>query len=52
MILSDYFLCEESRQWHFAKQMGVQNAVIRLPEDSGFDLTDPEALGSGVQKID
>lgn len=51
MILSDYFLCEESRQWHFAKQMGVQNAVIRLPEDSGFDLTDRKHWDQACKKL-
>lgn len=38
MILTDYLLSEESVQWHYAKQMGIDHAVIRLPDDPSFDL--------------
>lgn len=40
MILTDYFRSEESQQWHYARQIGVEHGVIRLPEDEQFDLTD------------
>lgn len=41
MILSDYFLSQPSLQWQLAKQLGVEHAVVRLPEDPAFDMTDP-----------
>ncbi len=40
MILTDYLLCQKSIQWQYAKQMGIDHAVIRLPEDNQFDLND------------
>ncbi|MDW7658236.1 MAG: mannonate dehydratase, partial [Bacillota bacterium] len=40
MILSDYLLCEENIQWQYARQLGIEHAVIRLPEDDRFDVTD------------
>lgn len=39
MILSDYFLSSPSLQWQLAKQLGVNHAVVRLPEDPEFDMT-------------
>lgn len=39
MILTDYLLCEKSIQWDYARQMGITHGAIRLPEDSGFDVT-------------
>lgn len=39
MILADYFLSTPNIQWDYAKQCGVSNAVVRLPEDDEFDLT-------------
>lgn len=42
MILTDYFRSNPDRTWEFAKQCGVNHGVIRLPEDPGFSLTDPE----------
>ena len=39
MILSDYFLSAPSVQWQLAKQLGVSHAVVRLPEDAEFDMT-------------
>ena len=39
MILTDYFRSERDLTWDFAKQSGVSHGVIRLPEDSDFDLT-------------
>lgn len=41
MILSDYLLPVFSQQWELAKQVGVNHAVVRLPEDSAFDITNP-----------
>lgn len=41
MILSDYFLSTPSLQWQLGKQLGVNHAVVRLPEDPDFDMTDP-----------
>lgn len=40
MILTDYFKCQRDITWDFAKQCGVENGVIRLPEDGNFDYTD------------
>lgn len=41
MILSDYFLSTPSLQWQLGKQLGVNHAVVRLPENPDFDITDP-----------
>lgn len=41
MILSDYFLSQPSLQWQIARQLGVNHAVVRLPETPDFDMTDP-----------
>lgn len=40
MILTDYFRSEHDICWDFAKQCGVENGVIRLPETADFDITD------------
>lgn len=42
MILTDYFLARHDIMWDYAKQCGVEGAVVRLPEDSGFDVTKRE----------
>jgi mannonate dehydratase len=40
MILTDYLLCQPSIQWQYARQLGIEHAVIRLPEDDRFDFAD------------
>lgn len=40
MLLTDYFRSEKDLAWDVARQCGVKHAVIRLPEDADFDLTD------------
>lgn len=40
MILTDYFKSSHDITWDYAKQCGVEHGVIRLPEDSDFDVTD------------
>ncbi len=40
MILTDILWTEPSIQWTYAKQMGIDHGVIRLPEDPAFDVTD------------
>lgn len=40
MILTDYFTYKHDLTWDYAKQCGVNHGVIRLPEDSNFDITD------------
>ncbi len=40
MILTDYLRSEPDLCWDFAKQCGVEKAVIRLPEHKDFDITD------------
>lgn len=40
MILTDYFRSSHDMTWDYAKQCGVEHGVIRLPEDSDFDITD------------
>ncbi len=40
MILTDYFKSSHDITWDYAKQCGVEHGVIRLPEDSEFDITD------------
>lgn len=40
MILADYFRSEKDLTWDIAKSCGVENGVIRLPEDKEFDITD------------
>ena len=39
MILTDYFESKPNRQWELAKQVGVNHAVVRLPETPDFDET-------------
>lgn len=41
MLLSDYFLSTPSIQWQLSRQLGVNHAVVRLPEDPEFDIADP-----------
>lgn len=40
MILTDYFKSQHDIMWDYAKQCGVEKAVIRLPETEDFDITD------------
>lgn len=40
MLLTDYFKSERDLTWDFAKQCGVNNGVIRLPETADFDICD------------
>ena len=40
MILTDYFRSKKDITWDYAKQCGVNYGVIRLPEDSDFDICD------------
>ena len=40
MILTDYFKSTHDICWDYALQCGVKNAVVRLPEDAEFDVTD------------
>ena len=40
MILTDIFRPEPDLQWQLAAQLGVKNAIVRLPEE-GLDYTDP-----------
>ena len=42
MLLTDYLLSEESIQWHYARQLGIEHAVIRLPEGPDFAVDNPE----------
>ena len=39
MILTDYFTSKYNLTWDYAKQCGVENGVIRLPEGPDFDIT-------------
>ena len=39
MILTDYFKSSHDITWDYAKQCGVEHGVIRLPEDTEFDIT-------------
>lgn len=41
MLLTDYLTQSDDLMCRWAKQLGVDHAVIRLPEDGRFDLTDP-----------
>lgn len=40
MILTDYLKSTPDLTWEIARQCGVKHAVIRLPEDGGFDYAD------------
>lgn len=40
MLLTDYFRSEHDIMWDYAKQCGVEHAVVRLPETPDFDITD------------
>lgn len=44
MVLSDYLIPEIGRQWELAKQVGISHAIVRLPEDDAFNMTDPEHI--------
>lgn len=46
MILTDYFRSQHDATWDFALQSGVRHGVIRLPEDTAFDLTDASHWGT------
>lgn len=39
MILTDYLRSEQDLTWDYAKQCGIENGVIRLPDDNKFDIT-------------
>lgn len=39
MILTDYLRTKEDLSWAYAKQCGVKHCVIRLPEETEFDIT-------------
>lgn len=41
MILTDYLKSDRDFCWDIAKQCGVKNAVIRLPENDEFDIESP-----------
>ncbi|MBQ9131923.1 MAG: mannonate dehydratase [Clostridia bacterium] len=51
MILTDYFRSERDATWDFALQSGVRHGAIRLPEDDGFDLTDPSHWNTVYQRF-
>lgn len=51
MILSDYFLSTPSVQWQLGKQLGVNHAVVRLPEDPDFDITNPAHIKSVADRF-
>lgn len=40
MILTDYLRSKRDITWDYAKQCGVDHGVIRLPEDTEFDICD------------
>ena len=40
MILTDYFRARKDLSWDIARQCGVEHAVLRLPEEESFDVTD------------
>ncbi|MBR2377344.1 MAG: mannonate dehydratase [Clostridia bacterium] len=42
MLLTDYFRYPKDATWDIAKQSGVTNGTIRLPETKEFDLTNKE----------
>lgn len=52
MILSDYFLSTPSVQWQLAKQLGVNHAVVRLPEDPAFDITCREHIRTVADRFE
>ena len=51
MILTDYFLSTPDLQWQLAKQVGVQHAVVRLPEDEAFDMTNPAHIRAVAERF-
>ena len=40
MILTDYFRYPRDMTWDYARQLGVTQGTIRLPETADFDITD------------
>lgn len=51
MILSDYFLSSPDLQWQLAKQLGVNHAVVRLPEEPEFDITNPAHIRAVAERF-
>lgn len=44
MILTDYLVPGMKHQWKLAKQIGVNHATVRIPDDESFDLTNQSQL--------
>lgn len=51
MILADYFLSQPDLQWALAKQVGVNHAVVRLPETEDFDITNPAHIREVAERF-
>ena len=51
MILADYFLSTPGVQWQLAKQVGVNHAVVRLPEDDAFDMTNAAHIRAVAERF-
>ncbi len=48
MIITDYLLSKKNISWDYAKQLGIDTGVIRLPEDKDFDITNKSHFKSVV----
>ena len=51
MILADYFTSDHNIIWDYARQVGVEHGVIRLPETEDFDVTNPSHWQTVVKKF-
>ena len=52
MLITDYLRSKPDLTWDVALQCGVRHAVIRLPEDDGFDPADPEHLKTVLERFE
>ncbi len=49
MILTDYFYSTPDIQWRLARQVGVNHAVVRLPDD--MDITSPSEMRAVMDRF-
>lgn len=51
MIITDYLTEDDPLQWRRVRQLGIQRAVIRMPERKDFDLLDFSAWRAYVERF-
>ncbi len=51
MIITDYLTSDKNISWDYARQLGITQGTIRLPEDKNFDITDKNQFKAVVDKF-